>query len=221
MRFTRIALPSLIVIGVLSVASGAGGGDEAPPGSPSNPLVALPNPTAARVPPSEQPPNEGPRQTDGAAAEAPKPTSNKTQQGSTALHRSKPMVAQPETARQQLEQPPSASRPCSLVTRAQARDITGAPIVEPLEAPQGPTCIYQTGRGEQYITLAAQDAHIDQLRDQMRGRTAVSVAGRAGYCGSVGGQPLLYVRLPDGRTLVVTAPCEIAKRFAALALERA
>lgn len=221
MRFTRIALPSLVVIGLFGAANAAGGGGQAPPGSPSNPLVALPNPTATRIPPSEQPPNEGPRQTDGTPAEAPSPTSDRTQQGSTALHLSKPMVERPETARQQLEQPPSASRPCSLVTRANAQEITGAPIVEPLEAPQGPTCIYQTGRGEQYITLAAQDASIDQLRAQILGRTAVSVAGRAGYCGSVGGQPVLYVPLPDRRTLVVTAVCKVAKRFAALALERA
>ena len=220
MRYARIALPSLIVIVLFAAASGAGGGAKDPPGSASNPLVALPNPTSTRIPPSEQSDPEAPRQADGTLPRPSQPAGTKTQHGTTALHLSKPMVAPPETPRQQKEQPPSASRPCSLVTRDQAREIVGMPIVEPLEAPLGPTCIYQTESGERYVTLAAQDASVERLREQMRDRRAVLVAGRTGYCGTVGG-PVLYVPLTDRRTLVVAASCEIARRFAALAVERA
>lgn len=215
MRSARIVLPSLVVLVLLAAAS-AVGGEKGAPGSPSNPLVALPNPSPTRIPP---PAHEGPRQADGTQLDEPKPTSTKTQQGSTAMHAGKPMVAPPETPRQQKEQAPSASRPCSLVTKAEAREIIGAPIVEPLQAPQGPTCIYQTESGKPYVTIAGQDTSIGQLREQLSDRVAVSVAGRAGYCGTAGG-PVLYVPLSDGRTLVVAARCEMARRFAARAFGR-
>lgn len=219
MSYVRIVLPSLLVILLFAAATAAGGGDRDLPGSASNPLVAVPNPTPTRIPPSEQSDPEAPRQADGTLPRPSQPSGTKTQHGTTALHLSKPMVAPPQTPRQQLEQPPSTSRPCSLVTKPQAQDLIGMPIVEPLEAPQGPTCIYQTGSGERYVTLAAQDESIERLRERLRDPTAVAVAGRSGYCGTVGG-PVLYLPLSGLRTLVVAAPCEMAKGFAALAVGR-
>lgn len=220
MSSIRLVLASVVII-VLFGAVSADGGRKDPSGSPSNPLVALPNPTPTRIPPpTEQPTNEAPREADGTQLGAPsQSTSTKTQQGSIAMHAGKPMVAQPQTPRQQKEQPPSASRPCSLVTKAQAREIIGAPILEPLEAPQGPTCIYRTVSGDRYVTLTAQDGSIDQLREQIDRRQKFSVGDRTGYCGTVGG-PVLYVPLSDRRTLVLAAPCQMARTLAARALGR-
>lgn len=219
MRAARIVLPLMAVIALFAGAGVAGGGKNAPPGSESNPLVAVPNPTPTRIPSHEQPANEAPRQADGTPAEPPKPTSTTTQQGSTALHRSKPMVAPPQTPRQQKEEPPSADRPCSLVTKAQAREIIGVPIVEPLEAPQGPTCIYQTASGKPYVTLTVQKTSMAMLRDQMSDTKEVSVAGRTAYCGDLGG-PVLHLPLSDDRVLSVAATCAMGQRFAAAAVSR-
>lgn len=219
MRSARIVLPLLAAIAMFAVAGVAGGGEKAPPGSESNPLVAVPNPTPTRIPSDEQPANEAPRQADGRPAEAPKPRSTKTQQGSTALHRSEPMVAPPETPRQHKEQSTSANRPCSLVSKAQARQIIGAPIIDPLEAPQGPTCIYQTASGKPYVTLTVRKTSMAALRDQMRDRREVSVAGRTAYCGTMGG-PVLHLPLSDDRVLSLAATCAMAQRFAAAAVER-
>lgn len=217
MRSAPIVLPSLAVVALFAAAGAAGGGGKDQPGSTSNPLVAVPNPTATRVPPSKTV-NEGPRLPDPTPND--RSTSTGTQRGSTALHLGKPMVAAPQTPREQKDQPPSASRPCSLVTGDEAQEIIGAPIVEPLQAPQGPTCIYQAKSGGHHITLAPQDASIDELGQRLSERRAVSVSGRPAFCGTLGG-PVLYVPLPDLRTLVVAAPCEVARRFAALALARA
>jgi hypothetical protein len=206
MRSARIVLASLAATALVVVAS-ADGVVTGPPGSPSNPLVALPNPTPARIPqPLSPPTNEAPRQADGTQLGSPSASAGgRTQQGSAALHEGKPMVAPQATPRQQKTQPPSADRPCSLVTRAEAEEAIGVPIVEPLEAPQGPTCIFQGQSGTPYVTLAAQDASADELRSGLADRRAVPVAGRTGQCGTAGG-PVLYVPLSEGRTLVVAAP---------------
>lgn len=218
MRSARIVLPLLAVVALFTAASAAGGGGKDQPGSTSNPLVAVPNPATTRVPSNEGPVASEPRRPDPTPSDP--STSTRTQQGSTALHRGKPMVAAPETPRQQKDQPTSASRPCSLVTKDEAQEILGAPIVEPLQAPQGPTCIYRAKSAGHHITLAAQDASIDELQRRLSGARAVSVNGRAAFCGTLGG-PVLYLPLSDRRTLVVAASCEIARRFAALALARA
>lgn len=220
MSSVRLVLVSVVLIVLLGGVS-ADGGQKEPSGTLSDPLVALPNPTPTSVPPSTEPEtNQAPRQADGTQLGDPSLSqSTETQRGSTALHDGKPMVAPPQTPRQQKEQPPSTSRPCSLVSRAEAREVIGAPIVAPLEAPQGPTCIYRTESSAAYVTITSQGAGIDQLRQRLDAIQPVTVAGRSGYCGTIGG-PALYVALSDHRTLVVAAPCEMAKRLAALALAR-
>jgi hypothetical protein len=107
--------------------------------------------------------------------------------------------------------------PCNLVTRAQARTILGAPIQQPLEAPQGPTCIYRSRDGKSFITLAVQQSDIGALKNQMRQREKVDVGSRTAYCGNYG-QPMLYVPLPGGNVLSVAGHCDVATKFAATAL---
>jgi hypothetical protein len=53
----------------------------------------------------------------------------------------------------------------------------------------------------------------------MRKRQSVTVAGHAGYCGSLG-RPMLDIMLTNGKVLNITAPCSLAQRLAAKALPR-
>lgn len=122
--------------------------------------------------------------------------------------------------RRQTKAPESRFSPCSLVTRAQARAIVRAPVDALVEAPQGPTCIYQsqdTVKGASFVTLAVQSAEIDRLKRQLSDRRSVAVSGRTAYCGRYG-QPQLHLPLSGGRVLTVSARCPVAKRFANTAL---
>jgi hypothetical protein len=118
----------------------------------------------------------------------------------------------------QSSKPGSRFTPC-LVTRAQAGAILGAPVMAPREAPQGPTCIYRTRKGNDFITLAVQPASFSGLKRQISRPHSIQVAGRSAFCGAHG-QPMLYVRLARGRVLSVGAPCPVAKRFATRAVAR-
>jgi hypothetical protein len=109
--------------------------------------------------------------------------------------------------------------PCNLVTEPEARAIVGAPIEEPLEAPQGPTCIYRTRAGDGFITLAVQSQDIAQLKRSIRRLRRVDVSDRTAYCG-IYGQPMLYLPLSRGRVLSVAARCQVARRFAVKAVPR-
>lgn len=164
----------------------------APPGSPSNPLVALPDPSATRTPPTEGFPGQGsvPRRRGTRPAPAAAPRG------------------------------PSASRPCSLVTKTEASAILGRKLAQPLEAPQGPTCIYQTLRSTKaYVTLAVQTAELDALKRYLRDMRRVRVASRTAYCGRYG-RPLLYLSLGHDRVLTISGRCAVAARFAARAVAR-
>jgi hypothetical protein len=218
-----VVLP--LVAGCLLAACG-GGDDNAkgPPGSASNPLVALPNPSATRTPPNEQPPGESAAKkrgaSDGPGGVSTPSKSTRTQHGSVAKkpakHTSEAAATRPKTARKQKALAPSASRPCSLVTRAQAKAIVGAPILEPLQAPQGPTCIYRTKSGKPYITVVVQTVDFAKLRKQIHNARTVSVASRTAYCGTYG-KPMLFLPVAGGRVLSIAAPCGMAQRFAAKA----
>jgi hypothetical protein len=221
---------------VLAVMSSAGlpaacGGDDSaskgPPGSADNPLVALPNPTGTRTPPTDKPlgePSVTAKASDkrGGTLTPHKAGSSKTATGSSdakapaTLAPHKAPTSTGHGARKQKRQAPSAAHPCSLVTKSQARAILGTPVVEPLQAPQGPTCIYQSARGKQYVMLAVQQASLAKLRKQLSASRSVQVAGTTGYCGK-SGRPMLYLPVSSGRVLSVAAACNIATRFAAKA----
>jgi hypothetical protein len=200
-----------------SLAIASCGGDsppeKGPPGSPSNPLVAVPNPSATRTPPVERPRGEGPR----AAAPRTVRRSSRTQSGTPS--KTDGRIDGPRGRLLQKRLGPSAKRPCSLVSKAQARTIIGAPIAEPLQAPLGPTCVYQARSGKPYITLAVQSLDFATLLRQLRNTRRVSVGRRTAYCATYG-RPMLYLRLTAARVLSVSGPCDIAARFAAKSASR-
>jgi hypothetical protein len=210
-----------VLAGCLLAACGADGSAKDPPGSESNPLIALPNPSATRTPPVERPGGEGAptakTPSGGSKHRAPASSSTRTQRGSVARRlTASGETAGPKTAHKQKALPRSASQPCSLVTKTQASAIVGAPIVAPLQAPQGPTCIYQAKSGKPYVTLAVQTVDFTKLRKQIRATRTVSIANRTAYCGTYG-KPMLFLPVAGGRVLTIAAPCTIAQRFAAKA----
>jgi hypothetical protein len=109
------------------------------------------------------------------------------------------------------------SNPCALVTRTQAQAILGGRLLDPVVAPQGPTCIFRDRSGQSFATISLQPVTIERLRRQAHRLKAVSVAGHDAYCG-VNGAPVLYLPVAGGRTLTVSAQCEIAMRLAARAV---
>ncbi|MGA9860425.1 MAG: hypothetical protein WBQ18_21350 [Solirubrobacteraceae bacterium] len=109
--------------------------------------------------------------------------------------------------------------PCSLVTLAQAQAIAGGAISTRFEAPQGPTCIYRPADAKTEITLALEAMAASQVTNHLGQRQKLMVAGRTAYCGKLGHQ-LLIVPLAGGQLLSVTAPCGVARQFAAAALGR-
>jgi hypothetical protein len=119
----------------------------------------------------------------------------------------------------QTQKPRSSFTPCNLVPRAKAGAIMGADLKEPLEAPQGPTCIYQTRSGSEMVTVSVQALDFEGVRSQLRRAQPVSVDGQTAWCGQHG-QPMLYMPLAQGEVLAVAGQCAIAKRFAASALPR-
>jgi hypothetical protein len=216
------AIPLVLVVSLLAACGGDSSG-KGPPGSESDPLVGLPNPSATRTPPKERPPGEGSAPSrsrngrsgaaDASSAETAR-RSSKTQRGTRS--RTKGRADGARGQRRQKALATSANRPCSLVTKTQASAIIGRPIVEPLEAPQGPTCIYRTAAGKPYVTLAVQTVDFAALKKQIHNARKVSVAGASAYCGTYGRQ-MLYLPLSGSRVLSVAAPCRTATRFAAKA----
>jgi hypothetical protein len=111
--------------------------------------------------------------------------------------------------------------PCMLVTREEAQAIVGKSVATPVDAPQGPTCIYNVQGAKAPVTLAVQALHFSTVKpqSQLQDRITLSIAGHSAYCG-VAGTPTLIVPLSAGRFLSVVAPCPIAASFASKALGR-
>jgi len=110
--------------------------------------------------------------------------------------------------------------PCTLVTGAELTAILHEPIAKVVEAPQGPTCIYQPARhGATDLTIAVETAHLSSLRLSLRHAEKVRVADHTSYCGIVT-TPMAYTQLPGGQVLVVSAPCQVAATMIHDALPR-
>jgi hypothetical protein len=223
MRRLRIVLPLVSVL-LLTACGGNGQPSKPAPGSPENPVRALPNPAATRVPPIDE---TGARATSSPKDEPVRSPQSliagqKATQARNERRRARRAKAGGErtgavAAHRQPALAPSAKRPCSLVTRTQARAIVGAAILEPLEAPQGPTCIYKAATGRALIGLTVQKASFATLREQVRRGREIAVAHRRGVCGSYGG-PMLYLPVGGGRVLSIAGSCAMASRFAAQAI---
>jgi hypothetical protein len=171
-------------------AAGCGGAAKpAAPGTPAHPLVA-----------STPAPNDG--------------RSNESQPAQA--------NAQPGYRRlleRQASRPQSRFSPCNLVTPSRARAILGEALLAPVEAPQGPTCIYRSRSGRSFTTLAVQASSFAHFRSQLRRPVRFNVAGHTAYCSGQGAQAV-YVPLSGGRVLSVGGPCRLARQFASTALHR-
>jgi hypothetical protein len=186
-------LPVLTVIASSAVLLAGCGGDSksaGAPGSADNPLAAQDAETGASTG----------RVNESSSAEAQAPGYQKL------LER-------------QNSRPQNRFSPCNLVTAAQARDIVGGPVHAPVEAPQGPTCIYRSQAGDHFVTVAVQASAFDTLYRKLRHRERVPVGDRVAYCGTYG-QPMLYLRVSAGRVLSIAAPCDVASKFADRAIQR-
>jgi hypothetical protein len=189
-----------------SLLAGCGGTSSPPVGS----SVPPPQPVAARPTPAGSNPDIGkaavqstPRRTQSVVS------SSRVQKG----RRSRTRAIDEGSA------PRVQFNPCTLVRRPEAEAILRGPIASVVEAPLGPTCIYTLAASKKDITVAVEEVGIAQARNQMRKPNVVHVRGRQAYCGRLG-NPMLFAPVADGRVLNVTAPCAVARRFAAVALGR-
>jgi hypothetical protein len=208
MNDNRIRLVCLIALATMAVLLTACGGDskpKAPAGTPENPLIGRKTEAAAH----------GGGSAAGRTNEAAKSQGKAGASGSG----SSDGPGYQKLVERQSSNPRSKFTPCNLVTRAQASAILGAPIQQPLEAPQGPTCIYRSKNGASFITVAVQSIDLAKIRPHLRQRRRVEISHRVAYCGRFG-QPMLYVALADGRVLSIAGPCDVAKRFATKALRQ-
>jgi hypothetical protein len=197
-----LSLIALLLMATLLAACGGQSKPKPPAGSPDNPLVAqAPQDTVTqgRL-------NEAAPAAKGAGAE-----------GATSKAAAQPGYQ--KLVERQGSKPRSRFTPCNLVTKAQAGAIVGAPLQDPLEAPQGPTCIYRSQDGKRFVTLAVQSVPFSKLKHQMHKRQQVTVSNKTAFCGMLG-QPILYVPLSGSRVLSVAAPCQVARKFAARAVPR-
>jgi hypothetical protein len=220
--YPTIALAA-VVTASLAGCGGSGSSERPAAGSPQNPMVAQVPAQGAEgtTPPRSQSGTHGPSTTRTPSAPAGKvvPSGGKAKPATT-------VPGEPGSANapgyqslveHQSSHPKTGFSPCNLVSEAQAAAIVGAKMQQPIEAPQGPTCIYRSRSGAHFVALAVQTTNFTQLKRAMRGRQQISVASRTGICGRVG-QSTLYLPLAGTRVLSVTAPCDVAKSFALKAL---
>jgi hypothetical protein len=114
---------------------------------------------------------------------------------------------------------PGAQNPCVLVSESQAASILGGSI-HAIEAPLGPTCVYQANGTRQSVTVAVQTANVAGEVALMKKKPAqLTIGGHTAYCGTLGTSQLL-VELGGRRTLKISATCAQAKALAAIALPR-
>jgi hypothetical protein len=191
------------LLGLLALAGAAitvtacGGSSKPPPapGSPQKPLVAK------QTGPSDDSNPSG--RSNEAASSTPKAKRGSKSSGSG-----------------QSRDPQGRVTPCDLVTNGQAHALIGQPMLAPVEAAQGPTCIYRSRDGRSFVTLAVQSLDFKRdVKPHLELPRRVAVSKHKAYCGTYG-QPMLYVPLSGGRVLSVAAHCALARQFAVRALGR-
>ena len=201
MRHHAPRLIALLALAIAAIAMTACGGSSKPapaPGSPEKPLVA------------EQTRLGGGASTSGRSNEA----------AASPSAASEATPGYQSLVRKQSRHPRSRFTPCNLVTAAQARAIVGAPMLDPIEAPQGPTCIYRARNGKSFVTVAVQSIDFKKkVKPHLKLRQRVAVSSHTAYCGTYG-QPMLYLPLSGGRVLAVGAHCAVAKQFAIRAVRQ-
>lgn len=117
---------------------------------------------------------------------------------------------------QQKRHPDSRFTPCNLVSLKEATAIIGAKLEPPVEAPQGPTCIYQSRDGKHFVSISVEDGSYARMKRLLRKPSQVTTARGTGVCG----ESKLYVPLAGGRVLSIGGPCAIARQLALKAAPR-
>lgn len=197
MRVRRLVGLLLIAMSIAAL-SACGSREDAPPGTPENPLVNNPD----KLP------------VEGRSAEAESASKRSAPSFNAILEQQSKRRGGGATRRAG-----DAANPCGFVTKAQAEKILGARLLDPFVAPQGPTCVYRNRSGSTFATVAVESLDFDHVRPRIARVKRVEVLGRSAYCG-VHGRPMLYLPLSGSRVLSVAAPCETALRFARRAAPR-
>jgi hypothetical protein len=115
--------------------------------------------------------------------------------------------------------PPSVVNPCKLVSAKEVQALTGRSIARSIEAPQGPTCVYQPHGRAHEVTLAVSAISFRAASRRLSSVISLRIAGHAAYCGTIG-TPIAYVSLAQGRVMSIGAPCPVAAAMAKTALAR-
>jgi hypothetical protein len=222
----RLVLTSLFALALVSAGCGGDDHDTPPLGSKERPVAATvqeqPVAPAASAPGAAEA-SAAPRVNEAGVAQ--QPASSKAKSKSSASAKSGAEASTPsysglldqQKANEETGTTTERFSPCNLVTEARATTIMGSKIRQPLLAPQGPTCIYRGASGKAFVTVAVQDASLAKLERHLRDAKPVAVGGHDGVCGTFS-RPTLYVRVSGGRVLSITAPCAMAKSFAAAAI---
>jgi hypothetical protein len=203
---TRVTLT--LAAGLCALALGACGGDAKPqaaPGSEANPLTAT-RPGEVSAPAASG--SSAHAQGQGSKVPAGEPSTGAAKDQAPGYQ----ALVDRQTAK-----PRHRFTPCNLVTGKEAQGIVGKAMQTPIEAPQGPTCIYRSQDGNRFITVALQNVEFGKIKRQIQRPSRVTVSSRTAYCGSYG-QPMLYVPLAKGQVLSIAGPCAVAKKFAVKAL---
>lgn len=108
-----------------------------------------------------------------------------------------------------------ALNPCTLVSRAQAAAVSGLDLGAGVEAPLGPTCVYQAGKSGSEITVALEILDVEQARRGLHNPERLTIKGRAAFCGGAT-RKTLVVPVRPGQVLTVSAPCRVAAQLASI-----
>jgi hypothetical protein len=110
--------------------------------------------------------------------------------------------------------------PCTVLTLSEVQTMIGGTITSPVEAPQGPTCIYKSTGAKAWITLSVERrTDYAKVAGWMKHGQKLTVGTHSGDCGQLGNDNL-FLPLGNGRVVHVTAPCAIAKEIAATVVSR-
>ncbi len=111
------------------------------------------------------------------------------------------------------------ANPCAYVSAGKAASILHTRSVTEREAPLGPTCIIKAAGAKRMVTIALGVYQVAKEVRQMKHVSRTTVAGHAGYCGTIG-QSTLLVPLNKYLALSVSAPCSQAHALAAAAVRK-
>jgi hypothetical protein len=219
----RIRSLSVVAAGSLALLAGCGGAPShtpPAPGTPQNPLVGRMTPDDDAVAPAAHGGRRAHAREEAAERSRSSHAAKAAAIGGRSTGEPSTKVSRPgyqALVQRQSHRPQTRFTPCGLVSAAQAREIVGAPVQQPFEAPQGPTCIYRSQSGRSFVTVAVQSASFARIKARMEQRRTVALSGHRAYCGSYG-QPMLYVPLAGGKLLTIGARCGLASEFARRAL---